>query len=91
MLREARAAAALDDSNVVAVYDVAEAGRAEGHSRGTNYIVMELVEGKAMRAYVGDPSVPLEHAGSVGCATLRALGAAHRKGLIHGDVSSHRT
>src|SRR5262249_24746768 len=42
LLREARAAAALDHPNAVAVFDVGEAD-------GTPYIVMELVDGRTLR------------------------------------------
>src|SRR4051812_37645696 len=51
LMREARSAAALDHPNAVSVFDVAEVD-------GTLYIAMELVNGKTLRAYVGDESVP---------------------------------
>src|SRR6478752_3732218 len=44
LLREARAAAALDHPNAVAIFDV-------GEREGAPYIVMELVEGKTLRGF----------------------------------------
>ena len=50
VMREARAAAALDHPNAVSIFDVGEAD-------GQLFIAMELVVGKTLRAYVGDPAV----------------------------------
>src|SRR4051812_3713305 len=52
LLREARSAAALDHPNAVAIFDV-------GELAGAPYIVMELVEGRTLRALVGDAGVPV--------------------------------
>lgn len=51
LLREARAAAALDHPNAVSIFDV-------GEYEGTPFIVMELVSGRTLRGAVGDASVP---------------------------------
>src|SRR5580698_4284672 len=59
MLREARAAAALDHPNVVAIYDVGQVAEPE-ELRGTTYLAMELIKGKTLRAYVGDTRVTLK-------------------------------
>jgi serine/threonine-protein kinase len=80
LLREARAAAALEHPNAVVVYDV---GEDEG---GEMFIAMELVRGKPLRAMVGDASVPIERAVRWLVDAARALGAAHRAGLVHRDV-----
>jgi serine/threonine-protein kinase len=79
MLREARAAAALGHANVVAIYDV-------GEHEGTPFIAMELIEGKSLRALVGEPEVPLSTRLRILLDVARALGAAHHKGLVHRDV-----
>ena len=52
LFREARAAAALTHPNTVAIHDL-------GESDGLFYIVMELVNGMPLLAYVGDERVPL--------------------------------
>jgi serine/threonine-protein kinase len=79
LLREARAAAALDHPNAVAIFDV-------GDHEGTPYIVMELVEGRTLRAFVGDASVPMSTRVARLADVARALAAAHRRGLVHRDV-----
>ena len=85
MLHEARAAAALEHPNVVAIYDVGQVSEPEA-LRGTPYIAMELVQGRPLRAYVGDARVPLtiklRWLGDV----ARAHAAAHDAGLVHRDV-----
>jgi serine/threonine protein kinase/ABC-type branched-subunit amino acid transport system substrate-binding protein len=85
MLREARAAAALEHPNVVAVYDVAEAGAPES-LRGATYLTMELIEGRTLRDVVGDGSIPIALRIEWLASVARALDAAHRRGLVHRDV-----
>src|SRR5688572_13593795 len=48
LLREAQAAAKLNHSNVVLVYDAGET-RPNGSEKAVPFIVMELVEGQALR------------------------------------------
>jgi serine/threonine protein kinase/tetratricopeptide (TPR) repeat protein len=79
VLREARAAAALDHPNAVSVFDVGEAD-------GQLFIAMELVVGKSLRAYVNDVTVRWEVKLRWMVDAARALGAAHDKGLVHRDV-----
>jgi len=79
LLREARAAAALDHPNAVALFEV-------GELNGAPYIAMELVSGRTLRAAIGDASVTASV--RVGWLTdvARALAAAHRRGLVHRDI-----
>ncbi len=79
IIREARAAAALDHPNVVAVFDVGEVG-------GTAYIAMELVEGVTLRAYVGDARVSTKRRVTWMLDVARALAAAHERGIVHRDI-----
>jgi serine/threonine-protein kinase len=85
MLREARAAAALEHPNVVAVYDV---GTIEepAELRGSPYIAMELIRGKSLRSFVGDAAVPMAERVRWVADAARALGAAHKAGLVHRDI-----
>jgi eukaryotic-like serine/threonine-protein kinase len=79
LLREARAAAALDHPNAVSIFDV-------GEHEGATYIVMELVSGRTLREVVGDASVPVATRVTWLADVARALAAAHRRGLVHRDI-----
>ena len=79
MLREARAAAAFNHPNAVAVYDV-------GAHEGAPYIVMELVAGSSLRSLLDGSSPALPERLRWLIDVARALGAAHRAGLVHRDV-----
>lgn len=79
LLREARAAAALNHANSVAIYEL-------GEFEGTSYIAMELVTGSPLRRYVGDTSVSIDTKVSWLVDAARALWAAHKSGLVHRDV-----
>jgi serine/threonine-protein kinase len=79
MLREARAAAAFNHANAVAIYDV-------GEHDGLPFLVMELVSGKSLRAYVGAAEPDWQTRVRWMIDVARALGAAHAAGLVHRDV-----
>jgi eukaryotic-like serine/threonine-protein kinase len=79
LLREARAAAALDHPNAVAIFDV-------GELDGAPYIVMELVEGHTLRRAPGDVAPPVPTRLAQLADITRALAAAHRRGLVHRDI-----
>jgi serine/threonine-protein kinase len=79
MLREARASAALQHPNAVAIYDL-------GIVDDTPYIAMELVPGQSLRAYVGDTLVPWERKLRWMLDVAAALAAAHAASLVHRDV-----
>ncbi|MEX1177094.1 MAG: serine/threonine-protein kinase [Nitriliruptor sp.] len=79
-LREARAAAAVSDPRVVAVYDV-------GEESGRPYLVMEYVDGPSLSEVIatGGPLAP-DVVTDVARDALGALHAAHGAGLLHRDV-----
>ena len=79
LLREAKAAAALDHPNAVSIFEC-------GELDGAPYIVMELVSGRTLREVVGDASIPVATRVGWLADVARALGAAHRRGLVHRDV-----
>src|SRR5690606_1884197 len=74
-LREARAAARLDNPSVVTVYDVVEEG-------GSIWLVMELVKSPSLAQIVADGG-PLDHgrAARIGLGVLGALESAHAVGI----------
>jgi serine/threonine protein kinase len=79
LLREARAAAALEHPNAVRVYDVGEVA-------GVSFLAMELLEGRVLRAFIGDGSVAVATKIRWLVDVARALDAAHKCGLVHRDV-----
>jgi serine/threonine protein kinase len=79
LFREARAAAAFQHPNAVAIYDL-------GQVEGTFFIVMELVRGRTLRGYVGPGTAPLDMKLRWLVGIARALSAAHEAGIVHRDV-----
>ncbi|MDU0967707.1 MAG: Stk1 family PASTA domain-containing Ser/Thr kinase [Actinomycetaceae bacterium] len=77
---EASAAAQLHDPGIVAIHD-------QGEIDGRGYFVMELVEGRNLRSELTRcGSFTLGRAFDVLESLLRALAAAHRRGIIHRDI-----
>jgi hypothetical protein len=77
--REARATAALNHPNIVAVYDVGTLG-------DMSYLVTELLEGQTLRSVLGGTRLPVTRAVEYGAQVARALGAAHDRGIMHRDL-----
>ncbi|PBC78660.1 serine/threonine protein kinase [Streptomyces sp. TLI_235] len=87
--REAQAVARLQHTNIVQVYDSGEDIAADGAS--TPYIVMEYVEGRALRDVLNDAigqhgAMPTAQALKITAAVLSALEASHDQGLVHRDI-----
>ena len=77
---EARAAARLDDPNIVRVYDI-------DHEGDTHYIVMEYVNGRDLHQTVGhDGPLKYEVAADYIAQVARGLQHAHEMGLVHRDI-----
>jgi serine/threonine-protein kinase len=77
--REARTVARLSHPNIVSVYD-------GGTHDGTDYIVMELVDGVTVASMLAEGPLPIDRAVSIARQTTGALGAAHATGIVHRDV-----
>jgi hypothetical protein len=78
--REAKAASSLQHPNIVQVYDY-------GQTDGINFIVMELVEGTDLRRYLRSRGMlDIDRAVIIAHDVALALGAAHRRGMVHRDV-----
>ena len=79
---EARSAARLSHSNIVAAYDIVNSGE-------LHYIVMELVEGITLRDYIARKG-RLSNKETIGIALQAAegLSEAHKNGIIHRDIKS---
>jgi formylglycine-generating enzyme required for sulfatase activity/predicted Ser/Thr protein kinase len=77
--REARVVAALNDSHIVTIHDIAEID-------GTNFIVMELVAGRSLDRAIPEHGLPHATAINYGAQIASALEAAHRAGIVHRDI-----
>jgi len=77
--REARAAAAINHPNVMALHDV-------GMHDGVPYLVCELLDGETLRARLEHGPLPLSRALAWAQQIARGLGAAHARGLVHRDL-----
>ncbi len=87
-LREARALAKLRHENVVGVYDVIESAvDAAGADAGaTSWLVLELVDGKTLRAVLDERLLTLDEVRALGRGLAHALLVTHRQGIVHGDL-----
>jgi serine/threonine-protein kinase len=85
LLREARAAAALEHPNIVAIYDVGEVQEPES-LRGMAFLAMELIKGRSLRAAAKDSSFNLDERLRWLVDVAKGLSAAHAQGLVHRDV-----
>jgi TolB-like protein/Tfp pilus assembly protein PilF/predicted Ser/Thr protein kinase len=78
-LREARSAAALDHPYICHINEVAE-------SEGRDFIVMEYVDGQALRTRITQGRLPMEDTLQIGIEVAEALEAAHKQGIVHRDI-----
>jgi serine/threonine protein kinase len=87
ILREARAAAALDHPNCVAIFDV---GSVDLQGLTVPWLAMELVDGRSLRTIIDDAEdsrhVSIDEKISWLGDLARALNTAHARGMIHRDV-----
>ncbi len=78
--REAQAAANLSHPNIVQIFDW-------GESENTYFIVMEYIDGEPLSSIIRTQSpIAADQAAAVAADIAKALGYAHRHGVIHRDV-----
>jgi len=77
--QEARAAAALNHPNILAVYQF-------GSHDGAPYLVSELLEGHTLREVLLRGPVPARKAVEYAIQIAYGLAAAHEKGIVHRDL-----
>ena len=81
--REAEAVANITHPNIVNVYDVGCDGK-------VNYIVMEYVDGQNLKEIIKNEGTLDEYTAlDITKQIAKALGAAHKKGVIHRDIKPH--
>jgi serine/threonine-protein kinase len=76
---EARAVALLNHRNIVALFDI-------GEFQGSDFLVMEYVEGRTLKDVIADDGVPPRDVVHYGRQIANALGAAHAAGIVHRDI-----
>ena len=77
--QEARAAASLNHSNILAVHDV-------GSHDGAPFIVSELLEGATLRELLVNGPLPVRKAIDFARQMAHGLAAAHDKRIVHRDI-----
>ena len=77
--QEARTIAALNHPHICTVYDV-------GRHDGSDYIVMELIEGTTLAERLARQRLRVEEALSYAIQITSALERAHRAGIVHRDL-----
>ncbi len=77
--KEARSAAILNHSSIVAVYDYEE-------EQGTPYIVYEFVEGQTLDKLISAGPLPESKVIEIGSQIAGGLAYAHERGILHRDI-----
>jgi eukaryotic-like serine/threonine-protein kinase len=77
--REAKLLASLNHPNIAAIYGLEE-------SEGSNFLVLELVEGNTLADQIKRGPIPVEESLKLALQIAEALEAAHEKGVIHRDL-----
>jgi eukaryotic-like serine/threonine-protein kinase len=79
MEREGRAISSLNHPHICHLYDIGSQG-------GTDYLVMEFLEGETLAEKLRKGAMPLNEVFKVGIAVAEALAVAHRSGIVHRDL-----
>src|SRR5579859_4083489 len=77
--REAKAISGLNHPHICHLYDV-------GSQDGTDYLVMELLEGESLDKRLERGPLPLKQALEAGVEIAEALEKAHKSGIVHRDL-----
>jgi Tol biopolymer transport system component len=77
--QEARAVAALNHPNILAIHDI-------GEQDGSPFIVSELLEGSSLRAELQHGPLASRKASDYAAQIAQGLAAAHDKGIVHRDL-----
>jgi serine/threonine-protein kinase len=77
--REAQVLAALNHPHIAAIYGLEE-------TNGSQFLILELVEGETLAQRLKAGPVPLDDALTIARQIADALEAAHEKGIIHRDL-----
>ena len=79
--REAKAAAALDNSNIATVFEI-------GEENGQSFIALQFVDGPTIQEKIKERPLPLDEALYIACQVAQGLQEAHEKGIVHRDIKA---
>src|ERR1700684_3138555 len=79
MERQGRAISSLNHPHICQLYDI-------GSQNGTDYLVMEFLEGETLAERLRKGAVPLAEVYKIGIDVAEALAVAHRSGIVHRDL-----
>ncbi len=77
--REAKAVAALSHPNILAIHDFGTEG-------GVSFAVMELLDGRTLRAMLDEGPLPEAQSIDFAVQLAKGLAAAHEQGIVHRDL-----
>jgi Tol biopolymer transport system component len=77
--REARTISQLNHPHICTLHDI-------GHQDGTDYLVMELLEGETLARRLEKGPLPVAEVLTLGTQIADALDRAHRAGVVHRDL-----
>src|ERR1051326_8039129 len=77
--REAKAISGLQHPHICTLHDI-------GSQDGTDFLVMELLEGESLADRLQKGPLPLKHALEAATQIAEALEKAHKSGIIHRDL-----
>jgi len=77
--REARAVSSLNHAHICILYDI-------GHQNGTDFIVMEYLEGESLASRLARGAMPVPELLRIGIQIADALDKSHRQGVVHRDL-----
>jgi len=78
-IEEAKAASALNHQNIATIYELRD-------DESLRFIVMEYVEGQTLQEKIAGRSLDLAEISKIAVQIADALDAAHKKGIVHGDI-----
>jgi eukaryotic-like serine/threonine-protein kinase len=81
--REARLASSLNHPSICTIHDI---GVFDDDGKTRRFIVMELLEGDALRGRIHGQPLPLDLVLDISSQIADALDAAHAKGIVHRDI-----
>ncbi|HJZ80275.1 MAG TPA: protein kinase, partial [Pyrinomonadaceae bacterium] len=77
--REARAASALNNPNIITIYEIGQDG-------DLHFFATEFIEGQTLRQEISNGRLPITKVIDLTTQIAKALSAAHASGIIHRDI-----